>query len=84
MENIKYNFLDEGIHKITEEKIRRLDFLENLNDLINNKEDIMAGYINIESICECIENSLTDNIENVVKDLNDNWGYNISVYKKII
>ena len=37
---------------LTEEEIRRIDFKENINDLINNKDDVFEGVINIASILE--------------------------------
>ena len=35
----------------------------------------------MQSVCECIINSLNGDITKVVKDLNDCWGYNIEIYK---
>lgn len=61
----------------TEEEIRRLDFEKNRNDLNNNKSDIIEGIINIENVCECLNNSLNGDIEDVISDLNLCWGYNI-------
>lgn len=77
-------FLDLDSNKIyTEEQIRKLDFEENINDLVNNKNDIIEGIINVESVCESITNSLNADIEDVIKDLNYCWGYNIEIYKKV-
>lgn len=67
---------------ITEKEIRELDFEENYNDLVNNKNDIIEGIISIESVCENIENSLNGDIENVVEDLNKCWGYDINIWEK--
>lgn len=81
MENKIY--IDEDNDKIlTEVEIRKLDFEENLGDLNNNKDDIFMGFINIESVTSCIENSLNAKIEDVIDDLNKCWGYNISIYYK--
>lgn len=81
----KIIFLDLDNNKIyTEKQIRKLDFEENSNDLVNNKNDIIEGIISVESVCESIINSLNADIEDVIKDLNYCWGYNIQAYKKII
>lgn len=67
---------------ITEEEIREWDFNENLHDLINNQEEIKEGHINVESVCECIVNSLKADILTVIEDLNKCWSYDIKIYKK--
>ena len=77
----EYVFMEDG-KEITEEEIREWDFNENLHDLINNQEEIKEGHINVESVCECIVNSLKADILTVIKDLNECWGYNIKIYKK--
>ena len=79
----KYCFFEDS-KEITEEYIRKLDYEENINDLINNKEDIRLGLINVQSVCDNIVTALNGDIEKVVKDLNECWGYDIQAYKKII
>lgn len=79
----KYCFFEDS-KEITEEYIRKLDYEENINDLINNREDIRLGLINIQSVCDNIVTALNGDIEEVVKDLNKCWGYDIQAYKKII
>ena len=76
-----YIFMEDG-KEITEEQIREWDFNENVHDLINNQDDIKEGHINVESVCECIVNSLKADIKVVIEDLNKCWGYNIETYKK--
>lgn len=79
-----FKFYDNlGRKEITEERIRELDFEENIADLINNKEEIKEGFINVQSVCDCIITSLNGDIKEVVEDLNNCWGYNIDIYKKI-
>lgn len=83
MSNKNLKFFDSGVDTdITEEQIRKLDFEENMNDLINNQKDIIEGHINVESVCECIVNSLNGDIKDVVKDLNECWGYDIEIWEK--
>ena len=53
----EYIFIEDG-KEITEEDIREWDFNENVQDLTSNQKDIKEGHINIESVCECIVNSL--------------------------
>ena len=77
----EYVFMEDG-KGITEEVIREWDFNENLQDLIRNQEDIKEGHINVESVCECIVNSLKADILTVIEDLNKCWGYDIKIYKK--
>lgn len=62
---------------LTEEEIRRTDFKENINDLINNKDDVFEGVINIASILENINTSINGRIEDVIEDLNKFWDYDI-------
>lgn len=62
---------------LTEEEIRRIDFKENINDLINNKDDVFEGVINIASILENINTSINGRIEDVIEDLNKFWDYDI-------
>lgn len=77
-------FLDLDNNRIyTGKQIRELDFAENINDLINNKNDIIKGIISVESVCESITNSLNADIEDVIKDLNYCWNYNIGIYSKV-
>ena len=84
MKNEKILFYDESSNEIYEEKtIRKLAFEENLGDLNNNREDILQGLIPIESVCKYLINSLKADIKEVIKDLNENWGYEIDTYKKI-
>ena len=64
---------------LTEEEIRKLDFEENRQDLNNNKKDIAEGIINIQSVCECLENSLNGDIDEVIDDLNKRWDYDIVI-----
>lgn len=84
MKNEKILFYDESSNEIYEEEtIRRLAFEENLGDLNNNREDFLGGLIPIESVCKYLINSLKADIKEVIKDLNENWGYEIDIYKKI-
>lgn len=80
--NKKYIFFEDG-KQVTEEEIRKWCFNENLQDLTRNQEDIKKGFINIESVCECIVNSLKADILTVIENLNKCWGYDIDIYKKI-
>lgn len=51
MSNKNLKFFDSGVDTdITEEQIRKLDFEENMNDLINNQKDIIEGHINVERL----------------------------------
>jgi hypothetical protein len=71
-------YLNEDNNKIlTEEEIRRLDFEENLEDLNNNKKNVIEGIINIQSISECLDIALNGDIKDVIDDLNKCWDYNI-------
>lgn len=80
----KIKFIDNSNgREYTEEQIRKLDFEDNVSDLINNKDDIIKGFISVESVCECIENSLNGDIKDVVKDLNACWGYDIDIFEKV-
>ena len=84
MKNEKILFYDESSNEIYEEKrIRKLAFEENVGDLNNNKDDFLEGLIPIESVCKYLVNSLQGDIKEVIKDLNENWGYEIDTYKKI-
>lgn len=48
------HYINEDNNEIlTEKEIRKLDFKENLGDLVDNQENIIEGIINIQSICEC-------------------------------
>ena len=67
----------------SEKKIRQLAFEENIGDLNHNKDDFLEGLIPIESVCKYLINSLKADIKEVIKDLNENWGYEIDIYKKI-
>lgn len=77
----EYIFIEEG-KEVTEKEIRKWDFDVNVQDLINNEADIKEGIINVESVCECIVNSLKADIKTVIEDLNKCWGYDIKIYKK--
>ena len=78
MENLK--FYDNDSNKfITEEEIRKLDFENNVEDLNSNIDLILDKTINIKNVCKCIENSINADIEYVIDDLNEFWGYNIDI-----
>lgn len=82
MEDLK--FYDNDTNKfITDEEIRKLDFGNNVNDLYANIDLILDKNIDIKDIFKCIENSINANIKTVVGDLNECWGYNIDILKKI-
>ena len=81
--NRRYIFFEDG-KEITEEQIREWDFNENIQDLTRNQKDIKEGHINVESVCECIVNSLNADILTVIEDLNKCWGYNINFIKRKI
>ena len=84
MENEKLLFYDENSNKIyTEKEVRRLAYVENLRDLNDNKENIFENIIIIESVCKYLINSLKGDMKDVIKDLNENLGYCIDIYKKI-
>ena len=78
----KLKFYDNDNNKyITEEEIRKLDFVNNVDDLNRNSELILDKDIDIKEVCNCIVNSLNADIKTVVDDLNKCWGYNIDIYK---
>lgn len=80
MNNENFEFYDNSINRFyTEKEIRQIDFEENINDLRHNKKDIFEGIINVQSVCQCIVNSLNADIKEVVNDLNKCWGYNIEI-----
>lgn len=64
---------------ISEKELRLLDFEENIGDLNRNKADIFDGIINIESICEGLQNAINGNIKEVIQDLNLCWDFNIEI-----
>ncbi len=78
----KLKFYDNDNNKyITEEEIRKLDFVNNVDDLNKNVLLIIDKDIDIKAVCNCIINSLNADIKTVVDDLNKCWGYNIDIYK---
>lgn len=86
MENLK--FYDNDSNKfITEEEIRRWDFVNNVDDLNKNIWLILDknnDIIDIKEVCNCIINSLNADIKIVVDDLNKCWGYNIDIIEEKI
>lgn len=81
----KLKFYDNDNNKyITEEEIRKLDFVNNVDDLNRNVLLILDKDIDIKEVCNCIINSLNADIKTVVDDLNKCWGYNIDIYEKNI
>lgn len=64
---------------ISEKELRLLDFEENIGDLNRNKEDIFDGIINIDSVCESLQNAINGDIKEVIQDLNLCWDFNIEI-----
>ena len=57
--------------------VRELLLNEEIQDIINNKKDYISGCLNIESQCKCIEYAINGDINEIIRRLNDLWGYNI-------
>lgn len=70
----KLKFYDNDNNKyITEEEIRKWDFVNNVDDLNRNIVLILDKDIDIKAACNCIVNSLNADIKTVVEDLNKCW-----------
>ena len=67
---------------LNEKEIRKLAFIENVNDLTNNEKDILDNIIGVGSILNKINLATKGDIELVIKDLNEFWGYNIEIIEQ--
>lgn len=84
LETDDLKFYDNDSRKLlTEEEVRKLAFRVNIDDLDGNFNDIFIGIIDVKDVTKHITDSLYADIKDVVKDLNECWGFNIDILKKI-
>ena len=66
----------------TESELRLKYYELNIQDLLDNQITIMKKELSINNVLENINNAINGNIENIIKDLNELWGYEIEKQPK--
>lgn len=68
----------------SEVKVRCLLLEEECGDIVNNKIDYVREEMNIDAQLNCIRFAIKEqNIEKIVKTLNENWNYNIKIFEEV-
>lgn len=68
----------------TEVKVRCLLLQEECGDILNNQIDYVREEMNIDAQLNCLRFAIKEqNIEKIVKALNENWNYNIKIFEEV-
>lgn len=68
----------------TEDKVRCLLLQEECGDILNNQIDYVREEMNIDAQLNCVRFAIKEqNIEKIIKALNENWGYNIKIFEEV-
>ena len=67
---------------LTEEEIRKFSLECETRDIMENVYDYLDSTYSIDNQVDLIKNSIYGDIETLVKNLNNNWSYNIEIQDK--